>query len=205
MNKRKGLVVYIHGVLGSAEEARTFSYIDKYDVVGLDYEDGAPWVVGPIIKKKFEELTKPFKQVIVIANSMGAFYTYAYLDQSKIKQAFFISPLASMKSIIEWRMDKEGVSEKELKRKKYVKLNNGHEFDYYFYKKYVSDNYVDNWDVPTEVLYAENDEIIKLEDVLKFVEQHPNTRLTIKHNSQHYLHTPEELEFIKNWILERIE
>ena len=27
MNKRKGLVVYLHGVLGSAEEARTFSYI----------------------------------------------------------------------------------------------------------------------------------------------------------------------------------
>lgn len=205
MNKRKGLVVYLHGVLGSAEEARAFSYIDKYDVVGLDYEDGAPWVVGPIIKKKFDELAKPFKQVIVIANSMGAFYTYSYLDQSKIKQAFFISPLASMKSIIKWRMDKEGVSEKELKHKKYIKLDNGHEFDYYFYKKYVLENYVEKWNVSTEILYAENDEVIKREDVQKFVELHPNTKLTIKQNSQHYLHTPEELEFIKNWILERIE
>ena len=205
MNKRKGLVVYLHGVLGSAEESRTFSYINKYDVVGLDYEDGAPWVVGPIIRKKFEELTKPFKQVVVIANSIGAFYTYAYLDQTKIKQAFFISPLASMKSIIKWRMDKEGVSEKELKYKKYIKLDNGYEFDYYFYKKYVLENHIDIWGVPTEILYAENDEIIKREDVLSFVEKHPNTKLTIKHNSQHYLHTPEELEFIKNWILERLE
>ena len=205
MNKRKGLVVYLHGVLGSAEEARTFSYINKYDVVGLKYEDGAPWVVGPFIKKKFDELAKPFKQVIVIANSMGAFYTYSYLDQSKIKQAFFISPLASMKSIIKWRMDKEGVSEKELKHEKYIKLDNGHEFDYNFYKKYVLENYVEKWDVLTEILYAENDEVIKREDVQKFVELHPNTKLTIKQNSQHYLHTPEELEFIKNWILERIE
>ena len=205
MNKRKGLVVYIHGVLGSAGEARSFSYLNKYDVVGLDYEDGAPWVVGPIIQKKFDELTKPFKQVIVIANSIGAFYTYAYLDQSKIKQAFFISPLASMKSIIEWRMNKERVSEKELKQKKYIKLDNGHEFDYYFYKKYVLDNYTENWDVPTEILYAKNDEVIQYKDVQKFVELHPNTRLTIKQNSQHYLQTPEELDFIKNWLLEKIE
>ena len=205
MNKRKGLVVYLHGVLGSAEESRTFSYINKYDVVGLNYEDGAPWVVGPFIKKKFEELIKPLKDVIVIANSMGAFYTYAYLDQTKIKQAFFISPLANMKSIIECRMDKEGVTEKELKHKKYIKLDNGQEFDYYFFKKYVLDKHIDKWDVPTEILYAENDQIIKREDVVSFVKKHPNTNLTIKHNSLHYLHTAEELEFIKNWILERIQ
>lgn len=205
MKKRKPIIVYIHGVLGSADEARAFSYLNKYDVVGLDYKDGAPWVVGPTIKKKFDEITKPFSEVIVIANSIGAFYTYAYLDERKIKQAFFLSPLASMKSIIEWRMDKEGVSEKELKKKKYIKLENGHEFDYYFYKKYVVDNYVEKWDVPTEILYAENDEVIQYKDVLNFVKSHQNTKLTIKKNSMHYLHTDEEKEFIKNWLLERIE
>ena len=205
MNKNKGVAVYIHGVLGNANEARNFSYIKDYDVVGLDYEDGAPWVVGPLIKEKFKLLTNHYSKVVVIANSIGAFYTYSYLNEFKIEQAFFLSPLASMKSIIEWRMDKESVSKEELKQRKYIKLDNGHEFQYKFYKKYVIDNYIESWDVPTEILYAEDDEVIFRKDVEGFVKNHPNIKLTIKKNSKHYLHTEEEKEFIKNWILERLE
>ena len=205
MTKSKDIVVYIHGLLGNAAEAQNFYYIKDYDIVGLDYEDGAPWIVGKRIKKTFRKLIKNYKDVVVIANSIGAFYTYAYLSSFNIKQAFFISPLASMKSIVLWRMDKEGVSEDQLMEKKYIKLENGHEFDWHFYKKYVIDNFIDPWNVPTEILYSENDEVIKKEDVISFVENHSSTRLTIKQDSMHYLHTKEEMKYIENWILERLK
>ena len=41
--------------------------------------------------KYFRKLIKNYKDVVVIANSIGAFYTYAYLSSFNIKQAFFIS------------------------------------------------------------------------------------------------------------------
>lgn len=205
MRPKSGVVIYIHGVQGSADEAQDFSFIKQYHVKGLDYEDGSPWALGETIKTKFKELIRGYKDVFVIANSIGAYYTYTYLKEFKIKKAFFIAPLASMKSIIIWRMIKEKVSVKELEEKKFIKLENGHEFDYEFYKKYVIDGYEEEWEVPTEILYPSNDEIIIYEDVLKFVINHPKCNLTIKTNSMHYMHTEEEKEYIKKWILDRLE
>ena len=92
--KDKKVVVYIHGLNGSSKEAEDFSYLkDKYDVVGLDYQDGNPWELKETIQKEFEKLTKNYKEIIVIANSIGAFYTYEYLSDFHIKHAFFISPI----------------------------------------------------------------------------------------------------------------
>jgi len=200
-----GIVVYIHGAKGNYHEADDFLYIKNCNVVGLDYEDGSPWAVGETIKEKFAELIEGYDYVYVIANSIGAFYTYTYLNKFNIKKAFFISPVVSMKSIIIWRMIKEKISKKELAEKKFIKLENGHEFDYEFYKKYVDDNFLETWDVDTEILYPANDEIILYEDVIKFVINHPKCNLTIKTNSSHYLHTDEEKEFIKKWITESLK
>ena len=205
MRARSGVVIYIHGVLGSADEAQEFSYIKQFNVIGLDYKDGSPWVVGEEIRTKFKELIRGYDEVFVVANSIGAYYTYTYLKDFKIKKAFFISPVASMKSIIIWRMIKEKVSVKELEEKKFIKLENGHEFDYEFYKKYVLNNHEEEWDVPTEILYPSNDEVILYEDVLMFAINHPKCNLTIKTNSNHYLHTDEEKEYVKKWILDRLE
>lgn len=199
----KRLAVYIHGVNGSAKEADNYAYLeDNFNVVGLDYQDGNPWEVGPIVKDKFAELIKGYDEVVVIANSIGAFYTYEYLSEFNVKRAFFISPIVSMLQSIIDLMEKYGIKDKELREKKLMTLEDGTVLSYDFYQ-HVSDA-EDTWEVPTDVLYGAYDEVVYFGGMLEFLENHPNCKLTVKSNAQHYFQSEEELEFIKDWILKNI-
>ena len=196
------VVIYIHGLHGSAEEICDYRFFRTFDVIGLDYEDGNPWEVGPIIRDKFERLIKPYKEVVVIANSIGAFYAYEYLCDFTIKQAFFISPIADMLQIIMNLMMENGIHHKELEEKQFITLNDGTVLSYDFYKRFA---YIhqDNWKVPTEVLYGYRDELVYIEDIAEFIANH-NARLTIKKDSGHYFSSKEEKEYIKQWIISNI-
>jgi len=201
--KHKKVVVYIHGMNGSSKDAEDFSYLkDNYDVVGLDYKDGNPWELGDFLKGEFENLTKNYKEIILIANSIGAFYAYEYLSGFNIKHAFFISPIADMFQIIINLEMEYGISSRDLKEKKEIKLENGQVLSYDFYQHML--NYKDNWDVPTDILYGERDDIVYIENIADFLARHPNSKLTIKQGSGHYFHTDLEKLFIKEWILKTL-
>lgn len=172
---------------------------DKYDVVGLDYKDGNPWELKDTIRNEFEKITKNYKEIIVIANSIGAFYTYEYLSDFDIKQAFFISPIASMFKIVFDLMMQYHIRCEELAEKKIIMLDNGQALSYDFYNHVL--NYKDSWSIPTDILYGEHDEIVYIENVADFLAAHPKAKLTIKQGSSHYFHTEEEKGFIKSWIL----
>lgn len=198
--KNKKVAVYIHGLKGSAKEAEDYSYLeDEYDVVGLDYKDGNPWELGGFLRQEFEKLTRNYKKIIVIANSIGAFYAYEYLSDFNIKQAFFISPIASMFQIVFNILMSNGIKRDELKAKKFITLDNGQTLSYDFYEHVSKEK--DNWKVPTEILYGSHDELVYIENIVDFLADHPQSKLTIKSEAGHYFHTLEEKEFIKKWIL----
>ena len=194
----KRAVIYIHGQHGSAKEASDYSFLKDYDVVGLEYPNGTPWEVGPVIKDKFKELIKPYDEVIVIAVSLGAFYTYEYLADFKIKRAFFISPVVSMFQTIVDMMVMYDVKDKELKEKRFIELEDGRVLSYDFYQ-HVS-NEEDHWTVPTDILYGAYDEIVYTGSMMEFLENHPLARLTVKSDSEHHFASKEEKAFIKDWI-----
>ena len=196
----KRVIVYIHGLHGSAEEATDFDFLkDKYDVVGLDYQDGNPWELKDTIQKEFKKITKGYDEVYVIAVSLGAFYACEYLSEFKIKKAFFISPIVSMFQNIIDLMSMYGIKDKELEKKKFITLEDGTVLSYDFYQHVSNDE--DKWNVPTEILYAAYDEVVYTGSMLEFLENHPLARLTVKSDSEHYLESEEEKEFIKEWIL----
>lgn len=198
--KDKKVVVYIHGLNGSSKEAEDFSYLkDEYDVVGLDYQDGNPWELKETIQKEFEKLTKNYKEVVVIANSIGAFYTYEYLSDFHIKHAFFISPIADMHQMIFNKMMGEGIRSKDLEEKKFITCKDGVVLSFDFYQHVL--RYEDNWKVPTDILYGSRDNLVYIENIADFLANHPHSKLTIKQGAEHYMHTEEEKEFIKNWII----
>ena len=202
--KSNKVVVYIHGMKGSSLEAEEYKYIEGYDIRGLDYEDGNPYEMKDIIRNKFSELIKPYDEVVVIANSIGAFYTYEYLYDFNIKQAFFISPIANMFQIIFNLMINNGITRERLREERFIKIDRDTTLSYEFYQ-YLSDNlHNSNYKVPTEILYGSKDELVYIEDINNFVMDH-DARLTIKKGSKHYFHTDEEKEFIKNWILRNIK
>ena len=196
------VVIYIHGMHGSAKEVEDFVKLPHYDVIGIDYPNGQPWDVGEAVKKEFETVIKPYDEVVVVANSIGCLYTYECLSSFNIKQAFFISPVASMFEIINGMMKMNHISLEELKEKKYIQIAGGVllSYDYYMYFS----NYKDNWKVPTEILYGSEDKLISLKSVTDFLAVHPNASLTIKEGAKHHFHTKEEIEFVQSWIANKI-
>ena len=201
--KQKGVAIYIHGMHGNAKEANSFAFLkDKYDVKGLSYQDGNPWELKEAIQGEFEKLSKGYDEVIIIANSIGAFYAYEYLSDYKIKKAFFISPIVNMLQTIIDLMTVYGIKDKELKKEKLIELDNGAVLSYDFYQHVSNDD--DHWNVPTEILYGEYDQSVYILSVVEFLVSHPLTKLTIKADGEHYFHTKEDKKFIKNWILKNI-
>ena len=199
IKKEKRLAVYIHGYISGTDHTPFYSsFLNKYDFKNLDYKDGIPWEVGPIIKEEFEKLIQGYDEVIVIAKSLGAFYTFQYLSSYNIKKAFFISPLTDMYQFIFDLMNQYHVTEKQLKEKKLIKLENGFILSYDFYRQMLLGE--DDWKVKTYVLYGLQDRLIYLENVADFVANHDAT-LTIKAGADHAFHEEENQEFIKKWIL----
>ena len=199
----KRVAIYIHGLNGSAKEAKDFKFLeDKYDVKGLDYQDGKPWELKDAIQGEFKKLSKGYDEVVVIANSIGAFYACEYLSEFKIKQAFFISPIVSMFQNIVDIMAMYGIKDKELQKNKFMELDDGTVLSFDFYQHVSNDE--DNWKVPTEILYGAYDEVVYTGSMMEFLENHPNSRLTVLSDAEHHLYTPEEKKFIRNWIKNNI-
>ena len=203
--KTKKVVVYIHGLNGSHLEANDYSFLkNEYDVVGLEYQDGNPWEIKDILRNKFKNLIDGYKEVVVIANSIGAFYTYEYLSDFNITHAFFISPIASMNQILFNYIFTGKVKKEELKEKKFITLEDGTVLSYDFFKQYENCDYHTNWDVPTDILYGDQDNLVYIENIASFLAVHPKARLTIKSGAEHWFHTDEEKKFIKEWIMRNL-
>lgn len=193
------VVIYIHGYQSSRKEFDFYkSFIVGYDVKNLAYDDGDIYKVGPIIREKFQKLTSKYREVVVIAHSIGAFYAMEYLSDQNIKKAFFISPITDMFQVLFDVMNKYKVTEKRLKKEENILLENGFTLSYSFYKHTLEDS--DNWKVPTEVLFGYQDGLTYLNNTIAFISSH-NASLTIKNDADHYFKKPKDLDFIQKWIL----
>lgn len=202
--KKKKIAVYIHGRSGSSTEAKDYEFLKKegYDVVGLDYKNGQPWEPKEVIQSEFKRLTKGYDEVVVIANSIGAFYSYEYLSDFKIDKAFFISPIPSMFQMTINMMNMHGIKDKDLERERLITLDTGEILSYDFYQHVANDE--DHWEVPTEILYGSFDEMVYIGTMSEFLENHPKARLTVLKDAMHHMASDEEKEFINNWILNSI-
>jgi hypothetical protein len=199
----KRVAIYIHGLNGSAKEAKDYGFLkDKYDVVGLDYKDGKPWELKDVIQSEFKKLSEGYDEVVVIANSIGAFYACEYLSKYNINKAFFISPIVSMFQQVVDLMEMYNIKDKELKEKGIIELEDGNVLSFEFYQHVANEE--DHWKVPTEILYGAYDQVVYTGSMMEFLENHPNARLTVKSDAEHYFYTPEEKRFIKNWILKSL-
>lgn len=71
----KQLVLYIHGKGGSPLEAEHYKLLFLgYDVVGFDYYSNTPWDAVVEFKKTFKKYKEEYDSIILVANSIGAFF-----------------------------------------------------------------------------------------------------------------------------------
>lgn len=197
MEKKSSAVLYVHGKGGHAQEAEHYKTLfPDMDVIGLDYKTDSPWETNKEIEEAVASLREDHDSIILIANSIGAFYSMN-ADISSIDHAFFISPMADMEKLITDMMTWSGVTEDDLKREKVIKTDFGENLSWE-YLSYVRDNPV-SWTVPTDILYGSADQLQSYETIKAFADR-TGSSLTVMHGGEHWFHTEEQMKFLDEWI-----
>ncbi len=194
----KKAVFYIHGKGGSAQEAERFAQnCPGHIVVGAEYQDGFPWEAKKQIWASYKALCREYSHIVVLANSIGAYFAMLTLGQQPIEQALFISPVLDMERLIRDMMQWAGVTEQELLKKGEIPTDFGETLSWE-YLSYVREHPV-QWQVPTEILYAGGDSMTSRKTLNAFLAAHPAS-LTVMEEGEHWFHTPEQLAFLDQWM-----
>ena len=165
--------------------------------MGMDYKSELPWETKNEILDEYERLTKEYSSVIVVANSIGAYFTMNALQGKSVERAFFISPIVDMERLITDMMSWANVTESELREKQEIITPFGETLSCK-YLCYVRENPI-VWKVPTEILYAENDNLTAFQTVSDFANR-TNASLTVMSGGEHWFHTEEQMNFLDEWL-----
>ena len=194
----KKAVLYIHGKGGSAAEADHYKELfTSYDVIGLDYKTNTPWETGQEISEVVDKLSDTYEEIVLIANSIGAFFSMNGNIDDKINRAFFISPIVNMEKLITDMMSWANVTEEDLQEKKYIETEFGETLSLE-YLSYVRKHPI-IWNVRTDILYGDKDNLTAIHTIKEFAKEH-NATLTIMEQGEHWFHTEEQMTFLDNWI-----
>ena len=197
----KTAVIYIHGKGGSAVESGHYQPLfPDCDVIGLDYRTFSPWKTGEEIRDAVEKLKAEYDSVILIANSIGAFFTMNAGVDAMIKKAYFISPIVDMEKLIANMMTWANVTEDALKEQGVIHTDFGEDLSWE-YLCYVRSHPI-RWSCPTAILYGRCDDLTSFDTISAFAEAH-HADLTVMENGGHWFHTEEQMRFLDDWISSR--
>lgn len=198
----ENLVLYIHGRGGSHTEAEHYKTLFKgCDVFGFDYISETIQQAKEEFPTLFKTYAQKYNHITIIANSIGAYFAMSTLPQEKIKRAYFISPIVNMDRLILNMMDFYGISENTLRTRETIRIPNGENLSWE-YLCYTRNNPI-IWNVPSYILYGENDNLTSLDTITSFANK-INASLTIMPNGEHWFHTDEQMKFLDEWIIKTI-
>ena len=191
-------VLYIHGKDGSAAESEHYKPLfPSYKVTGLDYQTFTPWETGKEIRTAVEALKGSHENILLIANSVGAFFSMNAGIDRLIQKAYFISPIVDMEKLIGDMMTWAQVTEEALKSQGVIHTEFGEDLSW-DYLTYVRSHPVE-WTAPTKILYGGKDNLTSLETISNFAKEH-NADLTVMESGEHWFHTEEQMKFLNDWI-----
>ena len=194
----KNVVIYIHGKYGTVEEAEYYKkFFNEADIIGFEYTSEYPWDFQKEFLNFIENIYTKYKKISIIANSIGVYFTMLSLTNKNIEKAFFISPIVDMEKLITDMMFLENITEEELYKKKKIKTSFGKTLSW-DYLTFARKNPIE-WNIPTYILYGENDDLTSYETILNFTNK-SKANLTIMKGGEHWFHTDEQIEFLNNWI-----
>ena len=195
----KNAVVYIHGKGGYADEALYYKkfFNDAYDVLGFDYKSELPWQAGEEFQNYFDSLIPNYNEILLIANSIGAYFSMLSLSEKPIKKALFVSPIVDMENIILHMMKRAKISEEELRLKKVINIQFGEPLSWE-YLSFVRKNPI-AWNIPTGILYGKKDDMTSLETITNFANK-IHADLTVFDEGEHWFHTEEQMNFLDTWF-----
>lgn len=197
--KNKKAVLYVHGKGGNAAEAAFYEAIfPECDVMGFDYKAETPWESIGEFQAEAKRLLSEYDSVILVANSIGAYFSLLSLADMPIEKAYFISPIANMEKLILDMMQWAGVTEDEIKEKGVIATDFGEDLSWE-YLTWVRSHPV-SWHIPTEILYGSEDNLQSMDTVKAFAAG-CGAGLTVMEHGEHWFHTEEQLQFLREWLV----
>lgn len=178
-----------------------------YQVLSFDFpghgeriQEKQPCMVQDCVRELgivLEFVKSKAKRIDVFGCSMGAYFSLlAYRDES-IGRALFLSPVIDMERIIHNLMNQFGVTQERFREEKIIE--NPIETLYWDYYCYVREHPITFWAPPTAILYGEHDDMCEYTYVREFAEKF-GCSLEVHKGGEHWFHTPEELEYYRNWL-----
>ncbi len=194
----KKAMLYIHGKGGNSLEAQQYQKsCPDFAMIGVDYRDGPPWTVQDPIWAAYDQAREKYGRIFVLANSIGAYFAMLALQDRPIEKALFISPVLDMERLIKDMMGWANVSEQKLRQRGEILTDFGETLSWE-YLCFVREHPI-VWEVPTEILYGENDRLVSFQTVQDFIRHHP-AGLTVLKQGEHWFHTKEQLAFLDSWM-----
>lgn len=190
--------LYIHGKNGDYLEAGQYKKnCPGFDMIGIDYRADLPWMACDQIQAAYDRIRGRYDRLYVIANSVGAYFTMVSLWDRDVERALFISPVLDMEQLIRDMMGRAGISEAELREKKEIRIGFGETLSRE-YLRFVREHPI-TWDIPTEILYGGDDDLVPRRTVDRFVRNH-KAGLTVMERGAHWFHTDEQIAFLNDWM-----
>ena len=194
----KQLVLYVHGKGGSAEEAKHYQPLfAESDVIGFDYRAQNPWEAKSEFSRLYDLYSRGYGSVVLIANSIGAFFAMSALADKKISRALFISPIVDMEKLITDMMVWANVTEEQLQSEKEIPTAFGETLSWE-YLCYVRQHPIE-WSVPTCILYGGKDHLTSRKTISEFSAR-IGAALTVMEDGEHWFHTAEQMRFLDDWV-----
>ena len=192
------LILYLHGKGGNAQEADHYRPLfPESDVLGFDYLSQTPWDAKQELSAFFDAHCQAYGEVILIANSIGAFFAMSALGEKKVEKALLISPIVDMEKLITDMMQWANVSEEMLRREGEIPTAFGEtlSWDYLCYVR----RHPIRWQIPTCILYGGKDNLTSMETISAFARQ-TGAVLTVMEAGEHWFHTEEQMRFLDAWV-----
>ncbi|MBP2652191.1 MAG: alpha/beta hydrolase [Firmicutes bacterium] len=136
--------------------------------------------------------------VSLFACSMGAYFSLLAYKNVSLRQILFLSPVVDMGRVIDNMMMWFNVSKERLQAEQEIILPVGQTL-YWDYYCYVKENPVACWKRFTAILYGSEDNLSEFEVVSSFANKF-DCALEVMSGGEHYFHTPEQLNFFRQWL-----
>lgn len=203
------LYLFLHGQGGNKEEAAAFAEIacpSGWQVLGIDLpghgertdsDHFSPWDIVPELHKILDNVTPQYKRIALRATSIGAWFGMLAFADVPLVQCLFVSPILDMQQLIQNMMQWAGVSAEQLEKDQIIPTDFGQTLSWE-YLTWVKEHLMTDWQHPTKILYAAQDNLTERYVVNDFIVKFGG-ELTVIKNGEHWFHTPEQLEIMEEW------
>lgn len=205
------LYPYVHGKHTKKEEAGQFACLAEksgFQVLSFDLPEHGERIHEPHpcnvqnsvndLKEVYSFIKDKYSNISIYACSLGVYLSLIAYQNIKFDRCLFLSPVLDMERLIQNMMKWAGIFEEELQRKVEYETTFGETLSWEYYE-YVRNNPVKKWDSPTYILYGENDTMTERSVFDSFSVKY-NCAMDIMPGGEHYFHTQEQLDYLRNWL-----